>query len=160
MRHVIETTIATIVVPGLFMVLVPWLILSATGDHWPERLGPIEWLALAGMAVGLAMVVSVSWTFVTRGRGTPIPLDPPREFVAVGPFRHMRNPMYSGGLLILLAEALLFRSGWLLAYAAALWAIFHTVLLIYEEPQLEQRFGQTYRAYKKTVPRWIPRLRV
>lgn len=27
-----------------------------------------------------------------------------------------------------------------------------------EEPELEQRFGDAYRDYKREVPRWIPRL--
>ena len=26
-----------------------------------------------------------------------------------------------------------------------------------EEPELERRFGESYRQYKASVPRWIPR---
>ena len=37
-------------------------------------------------------------TFVTKGQGTPAPFDPPREFVASGPYRYVRNPMYIGAL--------------------------------------------------------------
>lgn len=155
-RHAVEATVATIFVPGVFALLVPYWILTATGQTGPGRLGPLEWLALAGAAVGLVMIVWVSWAFVRRGRGTPIPIDPPREFVATGLFQYMRNPMYSGALLVITSEALLFRSWWLLAYAAALWAAMHTFAVLFEEPQLVRRFGESYRAYKAAVPRWIP----
>jgi protein-S-isoprenylcysteine O-methyltransferase Ste14 len=30
--------------------------------------------------------------------------------------------------------------------------------VLVEEPGLERRFGDSYRAYKANVPRWIPRL--
>lgn len=156
-RHAVETLIALILVPGVAVVLVPWLILSAAGDAWPGRWGPVELLAAAGAAVGLAMIVWVAWAFVRRGRGTPIPIDPPAEFVAAGLFRRVRNPMYVGALLVLLAEALFFRSGWLLAYAVALWAALHAFVVLVEEPQLARRFGDSYRAYCAAVPRWLPR---
>ena len=34
-----------------------------------------------------------------------------------------------------------------------------TYIPLVEERALEERFGESYREYKKNVPRWIPRLR-
>ena len=62
---------------------------------------------LAGAALCLACIA----TFVVIGRGTPAPFDPPRQFVAVGPYRYVRNPMYIGGALLLAGFALYLRSG-------------------------------------------------
>jgi protein-S-isoprenylcysteine O-methyltransferase Ste14 len=64
--------------------------------------------------------------------------------------------MYLGALLILLAETVLFRSPWILLYAAALWLALHTFAVLIEEPQLERRFGDTFRDYKARTPRWLP----
>jgi protein-S-isoprenylcysteine O-methyltransferase Ste14 len=115
-------------------------------------------LALGISLVGAGMVVWVGYAFVTRGKGTPVPIDPPRRFVADGLFRYVRNPMYVGALLVLLGEALLFRSVWIVLYAAGLWLVLHTFLVVFEEPQLGRRFGSSYRAYVESTPRWIPHL--
>jgi protein-S-isoprenylcysteine O-methyltransferase Ste14 len=32
-------------------------------------------------------------------------------------------------------------------------------VLFYEEPTLSKQFGEEYKRYRETVPRWIPRLR-
>ncbi len=97
--------------------------------------------------------------FATHGRGTPAPWDPPQRLVVAGPYRHVRNPMITAVLLVLLAEALLLRSwgvaAWLLFFATANMAYFPVI----EEPGLRQRFGKAYEDYSTNVPRWIPRLR-
>ena len=79
--------------------------------------------------------------------------------MAVGPYRHVRNPMISGVALILAGEALLWRSGALALWLGVFFVINHTYFLLSEEPGLERRFGESYRAYRANVPRWIPRAR-
>jgi Phospholipid methyltransferase len=102
------------------------------------------------------MIVAVSTTFVRHGKGTPIPTDPPGRLVIVGLFHYVRNPMYEGALLVLVAETAYFRYLGLLLYAAGLWAALHTFLVLVEEPQLRKRFGADYEQYLRRVPRWIP----
>jgi protein-S-isoprenylcysteine O-methyltransferase Ste14 len=103
-------------------------------------------------------VVWVSVAFVWIGQGTPILIEPPVYLVIVGLYRYLRNPMYAGALLMVLADALYFGSWWIMLYASGLWAILHTFLVLIEEPQLHRRFGSEYENYLKTAPRWIPRL--
>ena len=142
MRRTIEAIVATIAVPGTAGFLVPYLILVRTAKVLPDRVGILEAFAFAIALLGAGMVVWVSYAFVTRGNGTPVPIDPPRLFVAEGLFRYVRNPMYVGALLVLIGEALLFRSIWILVYAAGLWMLLHTFLVLLEEPQLRRRFGE------------------
>ena len=76
-----------------------------------------------------------------------------------GPYRFVRNPMISGVILFLFGEAALLRSK-----GNLLWAAFFLVLnLLYiplvEEPQLEKRFGEPYRLYRRHVRRFIPGLK-
>jgi protein-S-isoprenylcysteine O-methyltransferase Ste14 len=157
-RRTIEAIVATIAVPGTAVFLVPYLILVRTQQVSPGRVGVLEAFSLGIALVGAGMVVWVSYAFVTRGKGTPVPIDPPRRFVADGLFRYVRNPMYVGALLVLLGEALLFRSTWIVLYAAGLWLLLHTFLVLFEEPQLRRRFGGSYGIYVASTPRWIPHL--
>ena len=43
-------------------------------------------------------------------------------------------------------------------WAATFILINHLYFVLFEEPGLEQRFGEPYRAYRASVPRWLPRL--
>ena len=155
---------AIIVLPGTVLVFVPIIILTvANNSKFLDQLAPPEqllfWLALlpAGMGIGLAV-----WTvrlFAKIGNGTPAPWEPPQKLVIRGPYRHVRNPMITGVLLLLLAEALLFQS-WPIAVWMGIFFIGNAIYFpLVEEKGLEKRFGDDYRKYKTHVPRWIPRLR-
>jgi len=157
MKNAVVSTLATILVPGLAVIAVPYWILSATDTLDGPHIGLLEGLAVGLVLIGAVMVVWVSVAFVRRGRGTPVPIVPPEVLVIEGLYRFVRNPMYVGALLVLLAEALLFRSAWILLYAAFLWLALHVFAVLIEEPQLERRFGDPYRKYKAETPRWIPR---
>jgi protein-S-isoprenylcysteine O-methyltransferase Ste14 len=77
--------------------------------------------------------------------------------VTRGPYRWVRNPIYLAALLVVLGEAGLFGSPWLLAYAGAMAVCFHLFVTGYEERVLRRCFGPGYLAYRSAVPRWIPR---
>lgn len=80
------------------------------------------------------------------------------RIVADGPFRRMRNPLYLGTLLHLLALAILMSpSGAVFAIVTVL--IFQSLLVAGEERLLLTQRGEQYAAYMKRVPRWIPSLR-
>jgi protein-S-isoprenylcysteine O-methyltransferase Ste14 len=103
----------------------------------------------------------LAWTvslFVRVGRGTLAPWDPTRRLVVLGPYAHVRNPMISGVLGIIVDEAVAL-GGWRLAtWATAFFVVNHVYFALSEEPGLAKRFGAEYEIYKRHVPRWIPRL--
>ena len=82
----------------------------------------------------------------------------PREFVAIGPFRYIRNPMSFGATVLFAGLGLWLRSISVLLFSALLFLIFHFVAVRIEEPGLEKRFGSSYVIYKQTVGRWIPKV--
>jgi protein-S-isoprenylcysteine O-methyltransferase Ste14 len=45
-----------------------------------------------------------------------------------------------------------------LLYATLIWLCFFTFVVFYEEPSLQRRFGDSYAAYRSSVPRWWPRI--
>jgi protein-S-isoprenylcysteine O-methyltransferase Ste14 len=120
-----------------------------------------EWtrsLGIALLAAGGALALASITAFVIRGEGTPAPFDPPRKFVATGPYRFVRNPMYIGGFFVLLGFGLYERSPAILFFALP-WLLFaHLFVLLYEEPHLRATFGASYDAYCRSVRRWLPRL--
>ncbi len=62
--------------------------------------------------------------------------------------------MYNGVIALILGEAWLFRSIGLAEYAVLVLILFHLFVVLYEEPTLESLFGESYRAYRRAVPRW------
>lgn len=144
-----------------FMLLWAWLAYWAhrqddrLGLYFPEWLRPI---GMGLMALGALIALLCIATFVVRGRGTPAPFDAPREFVATGPYRWVRNPMYEGGFLLIAGFALCAGSVAAMGIALAMLLAAHVFVLLYEEPTLETRFGETYRQYKRATRRWLPRV--
>ena len=155
---------AIVILPGTALIVVPSLILwglSGTGFA-AEPAGPTGarfWLGLLAAAAGSSLIGWTMRDFARIGKGTPAPWDPPRALVVHGPYLYVRNPMITGVFCLLLAESLIIGS-----WGVAAWgAVFVTANLVYipnwEEPALGKRFGDDYRHYKASVPRWIPAVR-
>ena len=89
---------------------------------------------------------------------TLAPWNPPQKLVVRGVYRHVRNPMITGALCILLGEAIFFGSWWLLGWFGFALVLNLFYIPLFEEPGLARRFGEDYLLYKRNVPRWIPRL--
>ena len=143
--------------PVTFLGFVPW---------WLHRRleGPLAWEGSFQQWIGLWLILNglglAGWCvnlFNVQGRGTPVPFDPPARFVASGPYRVVRNPMVIGLLLFLLGEAALYQSRAVAVYFLAVMSLAAAFVRWVEEPDLERRFGPPYLAYKRQVPRWVPR---
>jgi protein-S-isoprenylcysteine O-methyltransferase Ste14 len=155
---------AVILLPFMVAAVMPAIILHFTGLDGMALQRPAPWnvlilvLAAVLLGVGLLLFVMTVSLFVRIGRGTLAPWNPPQHLVVVGPYRHVRNPMISGVLFVLLAEAVFFGSLPVLAWFAFGFALNAVYIPLIEEPGLEKRFGEEYIRYKQHVPRWIPRL--
>jgi protein-S-isoprenylcysteine O-methyltransferase Ste14 len=152
---ILKTLLFAVFVPGTVLLWIPYLLLA---KDVPKPAGWGNWLALVPCVLGATMLLRCAWDFAVVGLGTPAPFDPPKSLVVRGPYRFVRNPMYVGGELALLSEALLFSSLKLLSYGLLVGAAFLLFVLTYEEPTLRKKFGASYQAYCQAVPRWIPRL--
>jgi hypothetical protein len=103
--------------------------------------------------VGLSAVQE----FVTRGRGTPVPFDPPQRLVTTGVYRYVRNPMQLSAFLVIaiFAAAL---TNVLLLFAAVVAHAYSVGLAGWdEERDLVSRFGERWRDYRTHVRPWLPR---
>lgn len=111
-------------------------------------------LGLVGLVVGSAGAGSVI-------AGMRVFQDPGQvagthagDLVTDGVYRYSRNPQYTGLVLLAAAGAAAARSAPAAGLAAAVAAIYRYWVPV-EEAALRQSFGQEYRRYEATVPRWM-----
>jgi protein-S-isoprenylcysteine O-methyltransferase Ste14 len=156
-KPVLNTLLFTIVVPAAVAGWIPWQL---HGNSAATSNPALRLLAFALMATGTAIYLHTAfWGFALRGRGTPAPIAPTKRLVVAGLHRYVRNPMYIGVATIVLGQAVLFRSWHVVEYLACVLVIVNFFVLFYEEPTLARQFGSEYEEYRRTVPRWIPKIR-
>ena len=157
-RPLLGSLLFFVIAPGAVAGWVPYLLV-----RWrfrPPLLGVPAGRVVGGVlaAAGAAMLVECFARFAIEGRGTPAPIAPTKGLVVSGLYRYVRNPMYVAVLTIIMGQALLFGSVRLLGYAGIVWLLVHTFVVLYEEPTLRRRFGNSYDIYRADVRRWWPRL--
>lgn len=144
----------------LFVGLWTWLAPRWMAASKQVALRPALGWHLLPMAIGAAIMLRCCWDFAWTGRGTPMPLDPPRQLVITGLYRRVRNPMYLGMALFLIGEAFFLPevTREMLIMTAVLFAAVNLFVMLYEEPVLRSKFGDDYVRYTRAVGRWVPRL--
>ncbi len=150
----LRTLVFGALVPATVIVLVPALILSATGTS--NEGGVLRLVGLVPLVLGIAILAWCFAGFIVEGEGTPAPYDPPHRLVTGRLYGWMRNPMYVAVLTILLGEAMFYGSVALLIWAVVVAGLFNFFVIYYEEPTLLRRFGPAYETYVEHVPRWVP----
>jgi protein-S-isoprenylcysteine O-methyltransferase Ste14 len=153
-----RTAVQVIVFWGLFLFVLPPLIARldrgvADTVEIPYRRAAAAIVFLMASTLGVASAL----TMVTRGRGTPLPVDGPRHLVVSGPYARVRNPMAVAGLVQGAAVALWLGSPLVLVYVIAGGLLWHWLVRPLEEAHLVESFGDEYRAYRARVPLWLPR---
>ena len=152
----------------------PWVQLAGVGS----RIALLEWLALEISRLGLlrftlatpavillgSLVAALGailriWASAWLGHGIVINREMQAGAVmADGPFRYVRNPLYLGLVCMIAAMALIMPASGAL-FVLIVVPVFLFTLIRREEQFLNARSGEPYRAYLRSVPRLIPRLR-
>jgi protein-S-isoprenylcysteine O-methyltransferase Ste14 len=117
----------------------------------PERYW-IGGVLVAGAVLGLG------WRSVLQIRRTgqsENPWKPTTEIVDRGPFRFTRNPMYLQMVLVCIGIAIASMNLWILMLTPLCAWLLQRFAILPEERYLEQKFGETYLAYKRKVRRWL-----
>lgn len=156
--------LAVLLLPGTVLGIVPAAILYASAGAGLKEVvaEPDSGRFVLAVTLALPGFVLGAWTmslFIRFGDGTAAPWDPPQKLVIRGPYRHVRNPMISGVLFLLLAECLIFDVAGLIVWTGIFFVGNSCYFPLVEEPGLRKRFGRAYDVYFENVGRWIPRLR-
>jgi protein-S-isoprenylcysteine O-methyltransferase Ste14 len=139
------------------MVILPWIMIEYNDDlGLPTfKIYILQFFGILLVIISLFIIGYCMRIFRVVGKGTPVPIEPAKEFVTSGLYKYLRNPMYVSYVIMYLG--LFFISGsWLLFFFTLLLLIpfINLVVIFIEEPELEKRFGDTYLGYKKKVKRW------
>jgi len=140
--------VVTIALGLLMDWLFPLSVLSALFG-WAARLV----IGTILFAAGGALVYLAEHQF--RGVGTNVPpWKPSLKLATSGIYQWVRNPMYVGVGLMVAGVAIALGSDWTLVLMIPAALLLHYGVVLREERYLEARFGEPYRAYKDSVPRY------
>ncbi|MCD4743046.1 MAG: isoprenylcysteine carboxylmethyltransferase family protein [Desulfobacteraceae bacterium] len=155
MKRVLKILFFMIIGPGSVIVLIPYLIISFFSPPDYYKIVRLQYIGIIPFLIGLVISLRCFYDFISVGKGTPVPIDPPKKLVIIGMYRFVRNPMYIGILFLLFGEAIFFKSFVLLGYTACVYCLFQIFIIGFEEPMLKTKFGKEYEDYCKIVPRWL-----
>lgn len=135
------------------------VFLVALFAHWlaPRPMLPTP----AALAVGLSLVVVAlgiaNWGRRTmRAAGTNInPTQPATTVVTSGPFGFSRNPLYVSLTLLYLGLTMAVNTWWGVVLLVPLLVVLHFGIVLREERYLDRKFGDSYRAYRSRVRRYV-----
>jgi len=131
----------------------------------------LQWLAPLGLIVEIdpgwrfglgAIMVIFGLLVTTAGRrallrhGTNVnPSQPAIVLVTEGIFGQTRNPLYVGVSVALCGIGLIFALDWVWLLIIPSCVILHFAVVRREERYLERKFGDAYRRYRESVPRYL-----
>jgi len=118
------------------------------------------WLDLAGLALALIgqgwRVMIVGLVYIKRG-GLNKKVHA-EALVTDGMFRHCRNPLYVGNILVLLGLLVIHNNPWVYLLGGAFFLVSYVAIVATEERFLRAKFGAAYEDYTERVNRWLPSL--
>ena len=129
-----------------------------TVPHLEQQLWPSSARSLAiGLTTQTVGLVLAIWARSTLGKNWSgrISIGGNQELVVRGPYRMVRHPIYTGGLIAVLGTAIV--SGQLRAFLGLMLVVMGiSIKILREERALRQHFGEGYEEYAKRVPGLIP----
>jgi len=117
-----------------------------------------DWFAGSGLALSVAGLAALLWSQSSMGDSLRIGVDPAERtaLVTAGPFRWVRNPIYSAMLVYVAGVALLVpNAASFVAFGVLAFGLDLHVRLV-EEPYLAATHGSSYASYAARVGRFVP----
>lgn len=114
----------------------------------------VEWVGFSLIVGGIGLLIVSLGLFRAYGEN-PEPWTPSQAIIARGPYRHSRNPMYLGMLVIQLGYALWDGSMGVLGFVPFAFIAIDRAVIAKEEKYLAERFGKPFEDYCARVRRWI-----
>lgn len=144
---------------NLFIILYLLLFVPSPPIFSPEQFGPNYYLypvilgllvtfsgeIIRGITIGLAYIIR-------GGRDKKVYAE---TLVTEGIFRHCRNPLYVGNILMLLGVGILANSLIYVGIVMPLFLFIYQAIVLAEENFLRNKFGAQFDAYCSRVSRWL-----
>ena len=161
MSPVLENILVNVGYYAATLVIAPGIVLAGE-DRFGLARHSSNALRAASVVLALIGAGLQLWAIVVlhrMGRGTPSPLSPTSQLVTAGPYAFVRNPLNLGEMMVFLGLSAWLGSVALFAYAVLAWVAFHIFVIRQEEPRHAKLFGDKYLRYRRSVGRWLPKLR-
>lgn len=155
--NAVKTVIQVVCIWALALLVIPYAILEAFDALTVPSIGIWPVVGLILFASFSLLGLTSAYYMVRDGAGTPLPLDQTNALVVSGPYRYVRNPMAIAGIGQGISIAIVFQSVPILIYSILGMLVWHLVVRPTEERNMDQRFGEAYRQYRRQVSCWIPR---
>lgn len=152
-------TLLTVVIAIICGAYIPFKIINAESHTVIAAIDNFRFIGPIFILVGIIGYLACCWNFIVDAKGFPAIEGMHEHLIVKGLYKCVRNPIYISFYLIIFGEALYFQSVDLLYYLIGWMAFFQIRVVFFEEPYLSVTFGESYESYRKTVPRWIPRLK-
>lgn len=147
------------VLPIAVVIVIPGLL--AQFDPFGRlEIGIWRWLGIPVFIFGAILFVASHRLIYNPSQWTTqsTPFNEPNQLMWRGPYRIVRNPMMDGLYLMLLGEGVVLESTPVLLWFVSVAATTSLIIIFVEEKRLEKKFGDSYRRYKASTPRFIPRV--
>ena len=146
-------------VPPAVLVMIAALLMWVGAVYLPEFSFRFPFQSVLGWVIGLLGFVGCFLGFLEfrRSKTTLNPTKPgtSSSLVQSGIYRHTRNPMYLGFLLMLVAWAIVVGNGISFLVLPAFVIYLNRFQIQPEERALTSIFGDEFTAYRAAVRRWI-----
>jgi protein-S-isoprenylcysteine O-methyltransferase Ste14 len=96
------------------------------------------------------------WAVSHKRRGATLHQIMTPDLITTGPYAYIRNPVYLANLLIGTGMIFLLDAFSLAIVLFAIFALHYGIIIPAEEEFLEKRFGKSFAAYCRAVPKYIP----
>jgi protein-S-isoprenylcysteine O-methyltransferase Ste14 len=145
--------------PFSVLYIIPQFLMRVFNIGSQEGFGYIG-VKITGMVFmwsGAALAIYCALLMFMFAKGTPLVTSAPQQILARNIYKYIRHPMMWALFIVVFGEALTFGQWILLIWLIAMSRIIHLIVVNYEEPQLQRRFGEAWDEYCLNVPRWFPR---
>jgi len=138
----------------IYLIIPEWIM-------WASAPLP-DWLRWTGVAIAALGIALLAWVHRELGRNFAATLHE-REgqtLITSGPYRRVRNPMYTS-IYLLLISFFLVSANWLIG---AMWLGGFTLLMLSrvatEEKLMAEKFGEQYKEWSTRTGRFLPKPRM
>lgn len=93
--------------------------------------------------------------YIFKKHNTPEDFSKSTFLVKEGLYKYSRNPMYIGGVVVLLGLAMTTGNAFSFINPVLFFLSMHFMFIPFEEEKMHKTFGEDYLEYKKTVRKWF-----
>lgn len=147
---------------GVGFAVAVFLLLVAPLTPFDPLVSPSAWADVFGVTCVAAGTLGTWWSQSAMGSSWRVGVreSESTELVTAGPFKYVRNPIFSCMLLAALGACVLLPNVLMLLGGALLLVAIQLQVRRVEEPYLVRAHGDAYRDYARSVGRFVPHLRL